>query len=84
MVDPLDTEEIKGLPDVVRRALLPGVRDIRPIDGGLELTTDHGAAVLPNVVRQAGQCGVDLSGVEVLAPDLEGVFLALTGKELRD
>jgi len=63
---------------------VPGVRDIRPIDGGLELTTDHGAAVLPNVVRQAGQCGVELTGVEVLAPDLEGVFLALTGKELRD
>ncbi len=64
--------------------LLPGVRDLRPIAGGLELTTDHGAAVLPSVVREAGQLGVELSGVEVVAPDLEGVFLALTGKELRD
>jgi ABC-2 type transport system ATP-binding protein len=64
--------------------LVPGVSDSRPIDGGLELTTDHGAAVLPNVVRQAGQSGVELTGVEVMAPDLEGVFLALTGKDLRD
>jgi ABC-2 type transport system ATP-binding protein len=64
--------------------LIPGVAEVRPIDGGLELTTDHGATMLPNVVRQAGQCAVELTGIEVLAPDLEGVFLALTGKELRD
>jgi ABC-2 type transport system ATP-binding protein len=63
---------------------LDGVLAVRSIDGGLELTTDHGAAVLPNVVRQAVERGVELTGVEVLAPDLEGVFLALTGKELRD
>ncbi len=63
---------------------LPAVRDVRPIAGGLELTTDHGAAVLPHVVREAGSLGVELTGVEVVAPDLEGVFLALTGKELRD
>jgi ABC-2 type transport system ATP-binding protein len=63
---------------------LDGVRAVRPIEGGLELTTDHGAAALPNVVREAVGRGVELTGVEVLAPDLEGVFLALTGKELRD
>jgi len=64
--------------------LIPGVAEVRPIDGGLELTTDHGATVLPNVVRQAGHHAVELTGIEVLAPDLEGVFLTLTGKELRD
>jgi hypothetical protein len=60
------------------------VHEVHPIDGGLELTTDHGPRVLPIVVRAAGQHGVELTGVEVLVPDLEGVFLALTGKELRD
>jgi ABC-2 type transport system ATP-binding protein len=64
--------------------LVPGVSDVRPIAGGLELVAGHGAAVLPGVVRQAGRLGIELTGVEVLAPDLEGVFLALTGKELRD
>jgi ABC-2 type transport system ATP-binding protein len=64
--------------------LLTGVGGVRPIDGGLELTTDHGAAVLPSVVQEAGRRGVELTGIEVLAPNLEGVFLALTGKELRD
>jgi ABC-2 type transport system ATP-binding protein len=64
--------------------LLAGVSEVRPIAGGLGLAADHGAAVLPSVVREAGRLGVELTGVEVLAPDLEGVFLALTGKELRD
>jgi hypothetical protein len=35
-------------------------------------------------VKAAEAQGVALSGIEVLKPDLEGVFLALTGKELRD
>jgi ABC-2 type transport system ATP-binding protein len=64
--------------------LLDGVGDVRVNDGGLELHTDHGAAVLSRVVEVAGRERVDLTGVEVMAPDLEGVFLALTGKELRD
>jgi ABC-2 type transport system ATP-binding protein len=64
--------------------LLDAVSDVHPIPGGLELMTDHGAAALPSVVRAAGRLGVELTGIEVVAPDLEGVFLALTGKELRD
>jgi hypothetical protein len=40
--------------------------------------------VLPALVELAGRHAVELTGVEVLAPDLEGVFLALTGKALRD
>jgi ABC-2 type transport system ATP-binding protein len=64
--------------------LLDAVSDVLPIPGGLELMTDHGAAALPGVVREAGRLGVELTGIEVVAPDLEGVFLALTGKELRD
>lgn len=63
---------------------LPGVREAHPMAGGLALTTDHGTAVLPAVVREAERHSIELTGVEVLAPDLETVFLTLTGKELRD
>jgi ABC-2 type transport system ATP-binding protein len=75
--------ESTGIMDTACRRL-PTVHEVRHIDGGLELTTDHGPRVLPTVVGVAGQHGVELTGVEVLAPDLEAVFLALTGKELRD
>ncbi len=63
---------------------LESVYDVGEVDGHLELTTDHGPAVLPAVVTVAGRHRVELTGVEVRSPDLEDVFLSLTGRELRD
>ena len=63
---------------------LESVYDVGEVDGHLELTTDHGPAVLPAVVAVAGRHHVELTGVEVRSPNLEDVFLRLTGKELRD
>jgi ABC-2 type transport system ATP-binding protein len=63
---------------------IPGVHDAREAEGGLELTADGGTALIPDVVKAAEAHGVELSGIEVLKPNLEGVFLVLTGKELRD
>ena len=68
--------------DACRR--ISGVRDAGPAEGGAELTADGGAVLIPDVVKAAEALGVALTGVEVHKPDLEGVFLALTGKELRD
>jgi ABC-2 type transport system ATP-binding protein len=73
---------VEELADACRQ--LADVEEVRRCDGGLELITAHGAAVLPELVEVAGRHAVQLTGIEVLAPDLEGVFLALTGKELRD
>jgi len=63
---------------------LDNIHGVHEVDGHLELTTDHGPAVLPAVVAVAARIGVDLTGVEVRSPNLEDVFLSLTGKELRD
>ncbi len=63
---------------------LEGIHDVREVDGSLELTTDHGPALLPAVVAIAARRGIELTGVEVRSPNLEDVFLSLTGKELRD
>jgi ABC-2 type transport system ATP-binding protein len=63
---------------------LHNVHDVHEHEGSLELTTDHGPAVLSAVVAVATKHGVDLTGVEVRTPNLEDVFLSLTGKELRD
>jgi ABC-2 type transport system ATP-binding protein len=63
---------------------LDNVHDVHEHEGNLELTTDHGPAVLSAVVAVASRHGVELTGVEVRAPNLEDVFLSLTGKELRD
>jgi ABC-2 type transport system ATP-binding protein len=60
------------------------VYDVAEIENRLELTTDHGPAVLPAVVALAAHQRIELTGVEVRSPNLEDVFLGLTGKELRD
>jgi ABC-2 type transport system ATP-binding protein len=68
---------------------IEGIHDVGVVGGAdgvevVELTTDHGPAVLPSVVAVAARVGVELTGVEVRSPNLEDVFLSLTGKELRD
>jgi ABC-2 type transport system ATP-binding protein len=63
---------------------LDTVYEVSEFEDRLELTTDHGPAVLPAVVATAARHRVELTGVEVRSPNLEDVFLRLTGKELRD
>ena len=71
--------------DAVRR--LGGVIDVRATTGDdatLEVVTDDAAATLAAVVAAAPGAGVAVTGVEVREPNLEAVFLHLTGKALRD
>jgi linearmycin/streptolysin S transport system ATP-binding protein len=63
---------------------LAHVHHVHEVDGALELTTDRGPALLPAVVSLAARHDVELTGVEVRSPNLEDVFMNLTGKELRD
>jgi ABC-2 type transport system ATP-binding protein len=51
---------------------------------GVTLVAADARHLLRPVIEQADRIGVDISSVEVVEPDLEAVFLALTGKELRD
>lgn len=54
--------------------------------GGTELilTVTDGAALLAGIVTTAARSGMTLASVSVTRPDLESVFLHLTGKALRD
>jgi ABC-2 type transport system ATP-binding protein len=63
---------------------LDAVYEVAVLEDRLDLATDHGPAVLPAVVATAARHRVELTGVEVRSPNLEDVFLRLTGKELRD
>ncbi|NJN81164.1 MAG: ABC transporter ATP-binding protein [Caldilineaceae bacterium] len=56
---------------------------------GLELSrlsvyAKRGRQALPDIIRIVNGAGVDVYSVEVREPDLEAVFLALTGRALRD
>ncbi len=60
------------------------VHGATPGDGVVELLADDGGRVLVGVVEAAEKLGVQVGSIEVAEPDLEAVFLHLTGKALRD
>jgi ABC-2 type transport system ATP-binding protein len=64
---------------------LPGVLAADNVDGATAtVVVDDAGALLPRLVGAAADAGVHVAGVEVSTPDLEDVFLHLTGKALRD
>lgn len=52
--------------------------------GRIVAFTQHGRTVLPEMIQQLNQAELDIQSVEVRQPDLEAVFLALTGRALRE
>ncbi|MCO4272897.1 ATP-binding protein DrrA1-3 family domain-containing protein [Pseudarthrobacter cellobiosi] len=63
---------------------LPGVQHVDGGGTGLILTVQDGPSVMPAIVTGAGTAGMAVTSVEIARPDLESVFLHLTGKALRD
>jgi ABC-2 type transport system ATP-binding protein len=53
-------------------------------DEGIELLVVGASSVLPQILTTASEAGVAVHGVEVEEPNLEAVFLHLTGRALRD
>jgi ABC-2 type transport system ATP-binding protein len=62
---------------------LPSVHEASVTDQGIALVVDDARAELPAILKAAA-AGVTIKAVEVTVPDLEAVFLHLTGKALRD
>jgi ABC-2 type transport system ATP-binding protein len=53
-------------------------------DGQVTVFANRGRKALPQVIHLTNEAGVDVLSVEVREPDLEAVFLHLTGRALRD
>jgi ABC-2 type transport system ATP-binding protein len=63
---------------------LPGVVTVAQVDDGYEMVVGEPGAVFPHLLALANACGVVITKVTLTEPDLEAVFLHLTGKALRD
>ncbi|MDQ7840841.1 MAG: ABC transporter ATP-binding protein [bacterium] len=63
---------------------LPGVDDVRMREDRLEVLTTTGRRLLPQIVTQFVAHDVPILAIEVREPNLESLFLHLTGKGLRD
>jgi len=63
---------------------IPAVHDASPKEDHLELVVDEARKALPRILETVADAGASVRAVEVTEPNLEAVFLHLTGKALRD
>ncbi len=61
-----------------------GVKQVTAKDGTLTVLADDSNEVLPRLFESAAANGVRITSVAIQEPNLEAVFLHLTGKALRD
>jgi ABC-2 type transport system ATP-binding protein len=61
-----------------------GVHQVSDEDETLTLLVDDSNLVLPRLFESATQVGVRITSVDIQEPNLEAVFLHLTGRALRD
>jgi ABC-2 type transport system ATP-binding protein len=65
-------------------AARPWVRQAKALDGSIEAVVENARSELPAILTDVAAAGVTVKSVEVTEPDLEAVFLHLTGRALRD
>ncbi len=65
-------------------ATLDGVQQAATEDGELTLLVDDANACLPQLLAATNQAGVRVTAIDIKEPNLEAVFLHLTGRALRD
>ena len=88
MVGEQDRVALQATGDLAAAAA--AVRDLEPVvdvsrrDDGLDLVVRGARTALPQILATIADAGADTRTVEVTEPDLEAVFLHLTGKALRD
>jgi ABC-2 type transport system ATP-binding protein len=83
-----DRVELSGKGALARFATaakrLKDVHDATVGDETVQLLVRSGRDLLPKLLEVADRSGVQVTSVDVVEPDLEAVFLHLTGKALRD
>jgi ABC-2 type transport system ATP-binding protein len=60
------------------------VRKLETADDSIRLYVDDGASAIPHVLRALDSGGIKLNSIELHRPSLDDVFLAKTGRSLRE
>ncbi len=77
-VDKVDDEIVEHL------SKLEKVDRVNKSDGQIEILSKESEQILAKVIATLGEAGSHVTSVEIQEPNLESVFLHLTGKSLRD
>lgn len=84
-LDRIDLQVHTAAGDVLDKwKMVPGVRKVSAEEGTVTLLVEDSNLVLPELFRAASAGGVRISSVDIQEPNLEAVFLHLTGRALRD
>ncbi len=77
---------VSGEPDKAAKAwqTVAGVSRTTVAEGRVEVLAADSDAVVPKLFESAAQAGFHISSVDIKEPNLETVFLSLTGRALRD
>ncbi len=75
-------ERLDGAIPVV--TALEGVRSVQVVDEHLSVSADRGAYRLPALLSALLGAGLVAESIKVVEPNLEDVFLSMTGRALRD
>lgn len=75
--------EIAGVTSVVFEPADPAADPPREVSL-LRVSAKRGRRALPDIISVTNEMGVDVLSVAVAEPDLEAVFLSMTGRALRD
>jgi ABC-2 type transport system ATP-binding protein len=76
------TGDLPAAAETARR--IEGVQNATAGEGAIDLLVTDGRSMLPRLLQALSTDGTTVRSVEVIEPDLEAVFLHLTGKALRD
>jgi ABC-2 type transport system ATP-binding protein len=63
---------------------ISGIEKVTPEDGRIFLLVKDSNDALPSIFDAAAQSNVRITSVDIQEPNLETVFLHLTGRALRD
>ncbi len=76
------TGDLRSATEALRSA--EGVVQAAEAHGVITVMVDRAAGRLPSILATCGEAGVSVTALDVSEPNLEAVFLHLTGKALRD
>jgi ABC-2 type transport system ATP-binding protein len=79
------TDAMDNLPSIAAKLEgFDGITRVVVEDGGLKLITSDAESNLAPIINRTSHAGAHIKSIEVIEPNLETVFLHLTGRALRD
>ena len=79
----VEVESVRPFEMMAELRALPGVEDVEQEGRSLKITTQSGSNVVPQIINLVAQC-CEIHEIAVREPNLDEVFLHLTGTALRD